>query len=175
LEKDLFSIVMDWLVRASGAARAAGDGPDKPGHNNYTTVCADTGTDRIRPCGAGNSGQSLSMLPSPCRSAGAATARDEGGQAMNRRDLARQLIGWRQTTAEILYRMPDHPALVQTFLWQDMDQWHDDLRLTFPRLRRFCAWWNANLDGPIVQVRVAALRVVTAGEMRYIDAEMCLH
>jgi uncharacterized protein Usg len=45
---------------------------------------------------------------------------------MNTHDLVRQLTGWRQTTAEILYRMPDHPTLVQTFVWQDMDRWHDD-------------------------------------------------
>jgi uncharacterized protein Usg len=110
-----------------------------------------------------------------CRSAAAVTAGDEGGQAMNSHDLVRQLTGWRQTTAEILYRMPDHPTLVQTFLWQDIDRWHDDPRLTYPRLRRFCEWWNANLDGPIVQVRVGAVRVITAGELRHVDAEMRLH
>ena len=94
---------------------------------------------------------------------------------MNRHDLVRQLAGWRQTTAEILYRMPDHPALVQTFLWQDLDQWHDDPKLTCPRLRRFCQWWNANLDGAIVQVRVAAARVITAGELRHAGVEMRFH
>jgi uncharacterized protein Usg len=99
----------------------------------------------------------------------------EGGQAMNDQDLVCQLTGWRQTTAEILYRMPDHPGLVQTFLWQDLDRWHDDPRLTFPRLRQFCDWWNANLDGPIVQVRVGAALVVTAGELRHVDAELRLH
>jgi uncharacterized protein Usg len=77
---------------------------------------------------------------------------------MTSHDLVRQLCGWRQTTAEILYRMPDHPGLVQTFLWQDMDRWDDDPRLTYPRLRRFCEWWNANLDGPIVQVRIGVQR-----------------
>jgi uncharacterized protein Usg len=94
---------------------------------------------------------------------------------MNSHDLVRQLTSWRQTTAEILYRMPDHPALVQTFVWQDVDQWCDDPKLTFPRLRRFCEWWNANLDGPIVQVRVGAARVITAGEMRHVGVEMRLH
>jgi uncharacterized protein Usg len=94
---------------------------------------------------------------------------------MTSHDLVRQLCGWRQTTAEILYRMPDHPGLVQTFLWQDMDRWDDDPRLTYPRLRRFCEWWNANLDGPIVQVRIGGAKVVTAGELRHIDAEMRLH
>jgi len=41
---------------------------------------------------------------------------------MDAQDLVRQLTGCRQTTAEILYRMPDHPTLVQTFVWQDMDR-----------------------------------------------------
>jgi uncharacterized protein Usg len=94
---------------------------------------------------------------------------------MNSHDLVRHLTSWRQTTAEILYRMPDHPALVQTFVWQDVDQWYDDPELTFPRLRRFCEWWNANLDGPIVQIRVGAARVITAGEMRHVGVEMRLH
>jgi uncharacterized protein Usg len=117
----------------------------------------------------------FSCSSSMCRSTTVATARDEGDKAMNSHDLVRQLTGWRQTTAEILYRMPDHPALVQTFLWQDMDRWHDDPRLTYPRLRSFCEWWNANLEGPIVEVRVAAVKVVTAGELRHVDAEIRLH
>ena len=28
---------------------------------------------------------------------------------------------WRLTTAEILYHLPDHPAVLQTFIWQDFD------------------------------------------------------
>jgi uncharacterized protein Usg len=94
---------------------------------------------------------------------------------MNTQDLVRQLSGWRQTTAEILYRMPDHPTLVQTFVWQDMDRWHADARLTYPRLRQFCDWWNKNLDGPIVQVRVGATQVITAGDLRHVGAELRLH
>ena len=31
------------------------------------------------------------------------------------------LKGYRLTTAEILYRMPDHPQLLQSYVWQDMD------------------------------------------------------
>jgi len=30
--------------------------------------------------------------------------------------LAKQLDGWRLTTAEILYHLPDHPALLQTYV-----------------------------------------------------------
>ena len=94
---------------------------------------------------------------------------------MNGHDLVRQLVGWRQTTAEILYRMPDHPALFQTFVWQELDRWDDDPRLRFPRLRKFCDWWQTNLDGPIVQVRVGAARVVTAGELRHANVALRLH
>jgi hypothetical protein len=35
--------------------------------------------------------------------------------------LERQLRGWRLTTAEILYHMPDHPSVLQSFVWQQLD------------------------------------------------------
>ena len=33
----------------------------------------------------------------------------------------RQMAGYGLTTANILYRLPDHPALLQTYIWQDYD------------------------------------------------------
>jgi hypothetical protein len=33
-------------------------------------------------------------------------------------DLERQMMNYRLTTAEIIYHMPDHPDLLQTFIWQ---------------------------------------------------------
>src|SRR5258708_27311679 len=36
-------------------------------------------------------------------------------------NFRRQLEGYGLTTAHILYRMPDHPALLQTYVWQDYD------------------------------------------------------
>ena len=38
------------------------------------------------------------------------------------RDFYQQLQGRRLTTAEVLYYMPAHPALLQSFLWQTMDE-----------------------------------------------------
>ena len=35
--------------------------------------------------------------------------------------LALQLKDYRLTTAEILYRLPDHPEILQTYVWQDLD------------------------------------------------------
>ena len=33
----------------------------------------------------------------------------------------RQLEGYGLTTATILYRLPDHPKLLKTFVWQAVD------------------------------------------------------
>ena len=37
------------------------------------------------------------------------------------RDFGAQLAGFSLTTAEILYRLPDHPTLLQSFIWQEYD------------------------------------------------------
>ena len=36
-------------------------------------------------------------------------------------DFKRQLQGYGLTTAHILYRMPDHPSFLQTYVWQEYD------------------------------------------------------
>ena len=58
-------------------------------------------------------------------------------------DLELQLKVYGLTTAEILYRMPDTPAILQTFIWQNLD-----LAPHFPELRKFLDFWEARLDGP---------------------------
>ena len=35
--------------------------------------------------------------------------------------LALQLKDYRLTTAEILYHLPDHPEILQSYVWQDLD------------------------------------------------------
>jgi uncharacterized protein Usg len=44
----------------------------------------------------------------------------------------RQLEGLALTTAEILYRLPDYPRLLQSYIWQDCD-----LAREFPKLLDF--------------------------------------
>ncbi len=68
---------------------------------------------------------------------------------MARDDFAAQLAGYSLTTAEILYRMPDHLSLIQTYVWQDYD-----LHPRFPLLKGFLDFWTRNLEGPLVQVTV---------------------
>ncbi len=38
------------------------------------------------------------------------------------RDFMKMLSGFSLTTAEIVYRMPDHPGLLQSYIWQEYDR-----------------------------------------------------
>lgn len=84
--------------------------------------------------------------------------------------LKTQLDGYRLTTAEITYRLPDWPKLLQTYLWQEYD-----LAPRFPRLHEFLAFWEQNLDGPLHSVRVASARLVTPSQYRHLDGDKILH
>jgi len=85
-------------------------------------------------------------------------------------DFAKQLKDYRLTTAEILYHMPDHPDLLQTFIWQDLD-----IAPRFPVLRRFLDFWARSLDGKLHSVRVASTGLIRPAEFRYADACLTLH
>ena len=80
------------------------------------------------------------------------------------------LRGYRLTTAEILYHMPDHPGVLQTFIWQEFD-----LAPRFPVLNKFLRFWEANIEGPLHSVRVAARGLISAAELRHAGGEFTLH
>jgi uncharacterized protein Usg len=84
--------------------------------------------------------------------------------------IERQLMGYRLTTAHILYHLPDHPGLLQTFIWQDLD-----LAPRFPVLSRFLAFWERELDGKLHSVRVASAALVRPAELRYAGGQFTLH
>lgn len=81
-----------------------------------------------------------------------------------------RLRGYRLTTAEILYHMPDHPAVLQTYIWQELD-----LAPRFPILNRFLQFWQENLEGKLHSVRVAARGLISAAELNHTGAEFTLH
>src|SRR5262249_1351237 len=68
------------------------------------------------------------------------------------------------------YHMPDHPALLQSFVWQDLD-----LAPEFPVLRRFLDFWNRSLDGKLHSVKVASAGLILPAEFRFADASFNLH
>mgnify|MGYP001555125604 FL=1 len=86
------------------------------------------------------------------------------------REFRRQLEGYGLTTANILYRLPDHPALLQTYVWQDYD-----LAPLFPQLKRFLEFWKRELEGPLHSVTVAHRRLIAAREVRMVTTELKLH
>jgi uncharacterized protein Usg len=85
-------------------------------------------------------------------------------------DFRRQLLGYGLTTARILYRRPDHPWLLQSYIWQDYDLCPD-----FPSLQKFLAFWQTSLDGPLHSVMVAHAKLIKPAELRSVDGEFRLH
>ena len=92
------------------------------------------------------------------------------GRSVASPQFVRQLEGFSLTTAEILYRLPDHPTLLETYVWQDYD-----MAPRFPVLMKFLAFWRDRLDGPLHSVRVAHTTLIKPAEIRKVDAEMLLH
>ncbi|MHC8509266.1 MAG: usg protein [Rhodospirillales bacterium] len=84
--------------------------------------------------------------------------------------LQRQFAGYRLTTAEITYRLPDHPGLLQEYIWQDLD-----LAPEFPELTRFLRFWESELEGPLYAVRVAQAALVGPADLRLAASLSSLH
>lgn len=83
--------------------------------------------------------------------------------------IERQLYGYRLTTAEILYHMPDHPAVLQSYVWQDLD-----IAPKFPVLHRFLDFWGREIEGRLHSVRVVATTLIHPCEWRHVD-HMVIH
>lgn len=81
-----------------------------------------------------------------------------------------RLRGYNLTTAEILYHLPDHPAVLQAYIWQEFD-----LAPKFPILNRFLHFWQDNLEGKLHSVRVAARGLISPAELRCAGTEFTLH
>lgn len=85
-------------------------------------------------------------------------------------EFQRMLKGYGLTTAEILYHMPDHPHILQTYIWQDYD-----LAPEFPVLLKFIDFWKARLDGPLHSIRYTHKRLIGPNEWRKVDGEFAIH
>lgn len=85
-------------------------------------------------------------------------------------DFKKQLEGYGLTTAQILYRRPDHNWLLQTYVWQAYD-----LFPKFPELHRFLQFWQDKLEGPLHSVQVAHCKLIKPAELTPVDGEFVLH
>jgi uncharacterized protein Usg len=77
-------------------------------------------------------------------------------------EMQRQLRGYRLTTAEILYHLPDHPAVLQSYIWQELD-----LAPRYPVLHRFLEFWTREIEGRLHSVRLASVGLISAAEWRH--------
>ena len=84
-------------------------------------------------------------------------------------DLQIQLEGFRLTTAQIYYHLPDHPDLLQEFIWQ-----HYDLAPKFPKLFNFLDFWERKIDGSLHSVYVAKKEIISPADSCFYNAEFTL-
>jgi uncharacterized protein Usg len=79
---------------------------------------------------------------------------------MSDSDFVRRLAGERLTTTEVLYYMPDHPSLLQSFLWQTLDEAPE-----FPKVHRFLMFWKREIHAVIHSVTVSASGLVSPARL----------
>jgi uncharacterized protein Usg len=80
------------------------------------------------------------------------------------RELLKQLQGYGLTTVEIHYHMPDHPALLQLFVWQEYD-----VAPQFPVLAQFLDHWRQEIEAVLHSIRVAHKHLIGPAEWRAVD------
>lgn len=86
------------------------------------------------------------------------------------RALSMQRQSYGLTTAEIHYHMPDHPALLQLYVWQEYD-----LAPRFPALQNFLKHWTETLDGLLHSVRVAHKGIVAPAKWNALEGVITVH
>ena len=79
-------------------------------------------------------------------------------------DAIPQLREYRLTTAEIIYHLPDHPDLLQSFIWQKLDVAPD-----FPELRRFLEFWSRHIEGKLHSVKIGQARFAGRPRFRHVS------
>ncbi len=84
--------------------------------------------------------------------------------------LELQLRGYRLATAEITYYLPDHPSLVQLFIWQ-----HYDIAPMFPVLRAFLEFWQREIEGKLHSVRVGRTTLIGPAKHAHAAGIWLLH
>lgn len=85
-------------------------------------------------------------------------------------DFVRRLNGGGLLTTEILYYLPDHKGILQSFVWQTVDT-----APRFPRLNAFLDHWRREVEAMIHSIRIAHADWVGPAEIRAIDGRWSLN
>ena len=89
---------------------------------------------------------------------------------MASREFLKQLQGYGLLTAEISYYMPDHPDLIQLFIWQEYD-----VAPRFPVLHDFLDHWRREIEAALHSVRIAHQHLIRPAEWRAVDGIISIH
>ena len=84
--------------------------------------------------------------------------------------IVQQLNDYRLTTAEILYHMPDHPDLLQSFVWQDYD-----IAPRYPVLGKFIDFWVREIEGKLHSINLASAGIISASEFKSVQGQFLIH
>ncbi|HXY58359.1 MAG TPA: protein usg [Methylocystis sp.] len=82
----------------------------------------------------------------------------------------RRMEGYRLTSADILYRLPDSPRILQSYLWQDCDIYPD-----YIELRKFLAFWSRDREGLLHSVTVSHSGLIKPAEFSFCKGEFLLN
>ncbi len=82
----------------------------------------------------------------------------------------RQLEGYGLMTAEIHYYLPDHPSLLQLFVWQQYD-----VAPRFPVLHAFLEHWNRDVEAVLHSIRIAHRHLIGPSEWRAVDGVITIN
>lgn len=82
----------------------------------------------------------------------------------------KQLDGYGLTTAQIHYRLPDQPSLLQLYIWQEYD-----LAPAFPTLQQFLDFWRRELEGALHSVLVAHHKLIQPSQFRAVNGIITVH
>lgn len=85
-------------------------------------------------------------------------------------DFRLMLKDYRLTTAEILYHLPDHPALLQSYIWQELD-----IAPRYPVLQRFLGFWEREIEGKLHSVKIASAELIRPASFVFCKGELKLH
>ncbi len=85
-------------------------------------------------------------------------------------DFRKQMAGYGLLTAEISYWMPDHPSILQQFIWQTHDR-----APGFPELSRFLDYWRREVEATLHSIRVAHDGLIRPAEWRAVNGVLTVH
>ncbi len=85
-------------------------------------------------------------------------------------DFLNRLQGGGLLTTEILYYLPDHSNVLQSFVWQTIDS-----APVFPRLNAFLDHWRREIEAIIHSIHVAHADWIGPAELRNVAGHWQVH